>query len=186
MSNNNRLSKQTTKIGITRLMSTTSTSHATSTQSPCALRLSCLSSSSHMFIHRVSTLCSCVREGSDDCPGATPRCADGNFPPFVHGMECPFVSTNARQRAFLCTATYLGSAQMTTRRDSTQGSRETHVHTESKTDRQKDSDRDTIRENGKRRTETLDTLCRRCTLCYRQPCTHIYQGVPKKTVVTRC
>ena len=106
-------------------------------------------------------------------------------PPFVHFMECPFVSTNARQRAFLCTATYLGSAQMTTRRDSTQGSRETHVHTETKTDQQKDSDRDTIRENGKRRTETLDTLCRQCTLCYRQPCTHIYQRVPKKSVITR-
>ena len=49
-------------------------------------------------------------------------------------------------------ATYLGSAQTTTRRHSTQGSRETHIHTEIYTDQQKDSDRDTIRERyGKRR-----------------------------------
>ena len=36
--------------------------------------------------------------------------------------------------------------QTTTRRHSTQGSRETHVHTQMYTDQQKDSDRDTIRE----------------------------------------
>ena len=61
------------KIGVIRLMSTTSTSHKTPTQSLCALRLSYLSSSSCTCSHRVSTLCSCVREGSDDCRGATTR-----------------------------------------------------------------------------------------------------------------
>ena len=49
------------KIGITRLLSTTSTSHKTPTQSLCALRLSCLSSSSDKSGHRVSTICFCAR-----------------------------------------------------------------------------------------------------------------------------
>ena len=41
-----------------------------------------------------SAHCSCVREGSDDSRGATPRFADGNFQPvvnFVQSIECPFV-----------------------------------------------------------------------------------------------
>ena len=99
----------------------------------------------------------------------TPRFADGNFQPFVNfvrGIECPFVCTSARQRAFLCTATYPGSVQTTTRRDSTQGSRETHIHKEMWTDQQKDLDRDTIRELKKKKTrwDTSDRLCGRCTL----------------------
>ena len=78
---NNQLSKQK-KIGVIRLLSTTSTSHKTPTHSLCALRLSYLSSSSCTCSHRVSTLCSCAREH------------DGNFQPFVNfvqSMECPFV-----------------------------------------------------------------------------------------------
>ena len=58
--------------------------------SPSQLPLEC---ELHVQPSRFHAHCFCVREGSDDSRGATPRFADGNLQPFVNfvqGMECPF------------------------------------------------------------------------------------------------
>ena len=93
-----------------------------------------------------------------------------------------------RQRSFLSMATCLSSTQMTTRRHSTPGSRETCVHTETLSERpmtgrlrQRYNQTDT----GKRRAEILDTLYGRCTFWHRQPFTHIYLGVTKEVKRSR-